>query len=612
MRCIKRLALFFLSAFWAAVPAQYLKGADIVVFDDVRVFDGQTMLSPRDVLIQAGIIQQVAENITAPAEAEVINGSGKTLLPGFIDSHTHAFLTQHLEDALVFGVTTELDMFSDHHFASQMRAEQAAGKARRRADLRSAGTLVTAAGGHGTQFGVPIATISGPEQAQDFVAARVAEGSDYIKIVYDDGEVYGLRFPTISRETLAAVVQAAHARQKLAVAHVSTVRAAQDAIEAGIDGLVHIFVDAVAEDALVELAAQRQIFVVPTLTVLHGLTPRGGEETMEDDPLLLPFLTPDMVFSLRSSFPRQGPTKVDLAAARESVSKLSKAGVTILAGTDAANPGTAHGVSIHREMQMLVSAGLSPMQALAGATSLPAEKFQLQDRGRIAPQLRADLVLVEGDPSEDIAATRAIVGVWKAGHRLDREARRKRVEAEKNRLAAARNVPAPPNSESGLVSDFEGQELKSEFGAGWSISSDSLVGGKSSAESKIAAPGAGDSQGALLITGTIEDRPQPRWAGMMFSPGEAMFSAANLSAKKSISFSAKGDGKTYLVMLFFQRKGFQPSILTFVAGSEWKQHRFALRDFSGCEGTDIVGLFFGAGSDAGPFALQIDDVRFEK
>jgi hypothetical protein len=120
----------------------------------------------------------------------------------------------------MFGVTLELDMFTTPSFAASQRAEQAAGKATGRADLLSAGTLVTAPGGHGTEYGFPIPTIDAAGAADAFVAARVAEGSDYIKIVYDDGSEVGLPLKTIDEPTLAAVIRAAKAQKKLAVVHV--------------------------------------------------------------------------------------------------------------------------------------------------------------------------------------------------------------------------------------------------------------------------------------------------------------------------------------------------------------------------------------------------------
>src|SRR5262249_10877234 len=157
----------------------------------------------------------------------------------------------------IFGVTTELDMFTDHAFAARMRSEEAAGKALDRADLRSAGTLVTAPGGHGTEYGIKIPTITSPAQAQEFVDARVAEGSDYIKLVYDDGETFGASFPTITREILAAVIRAAHARKRPAVVHIHGREKARDAIAEGADGLVHLFIDRPADEAFIRLVVAK-------------------------------------------------------------------------------------------------------------------------------------------------------------------------------------------------------------------------------------------------------------------------------------------------------------------------------------------------------------------
>lgn len=92
-----------------------------------------------------------------PAELSVVSGEGRTLIPGLIDSHTHVF-GDALRSALVFGVTTELDMFTNSEFAAVLRQREAAGQQSDVADLRSAGTLVTAPGGHGTQYGFPIPT----------------------------------------------------------------------------------------------------------------------------------------------------------------------------------------------------------------------------------------------------------------------------------------------------------------------------------------------------------------------------------------------------------------------------------------------------------------------
>ena len=158
-----------------------------VAFRNVRIFDGVAATPRSKVVIQDGKIQAVGSGATIPGGAEVIESEGLTLLPGLIDSHTHSY-GDALKTAIVFGVTTELDMFTDYHMAAAIRKQQSEGKTPNMADLFSAGTLVTAPHGHGTEYGIPIPTISSPDEAQAFVDARIAEGSDYIKIIYDDGK----------------------------------------------------------------------------------------------------------------------------------------------------------------------------------------------------------------------------------------------------------------------------------------------------------------------------------------------------------------------------------------------------------------------------------------
>jgi hypothetical protein len=179
-----------------AAPA---RAEDVVAFRGVRVFDGEKAVGPTTVLVERGLIRQIGPDAEVPEGDQVVDGAGKTLLPGLFDCHTHTFTADQLRQAAVFGVTTELDMFTDAAFAATMRSQQREGRATDRADLLSAGTLVTAPGGHGTEYGIRIPTITTPDQAEGFVASRLAEGSDYIKIVYDDGKAVGLNWKTIDR-----------------------------------------------------------------------------------------------------------------------------------------------------------------------------------------------------------------------------------------------------------------------------------------------------------------------------------------------------------------------------------------------------------------------------
>jgi imidazolonepropionase-like amidohydrolase len=101
---------------------------------------------------------------------------------------------------------------------------------------------------------------------------------------------------------------------------------------------------------------------------------------------------------------------------------LHRAGVFILAGTDSPNPGTGHGVALHYELQILVATGFAPLEELEAATSLPAKIFNLGDRGTIAVGARADLDLVDGDPTAQIEYTLNILRIWKNGYSIARAA----------------------------------------------------------------------------------------------------------------------------------------------------------------------------------------------
>ena len=138
------------------------------------------------------------------------------------------------------------------------------------AELRFGGYGVTTPDGHCTKFGFEVPTLTQPSEAQAFVDARIAEGSDYIKIIYDDGRAYGIDFKTISKETLAAAVEAAHQRAKLAIVHIGTLQDAREAIEAGADGLAHLFVDRKPDPDFASLLASRGAFANCRVARLDG------------------------------------------------------------------------------------------------------------------------------------------------------------------------------------------------------------------------------------------------------------------------------------------------------------------------------------------------------
>ncbi len=146
---------------------------------------------------------------------------------------------------------------------------------------------------------------------------------------------------------------------------------------------------------------------------------------------------------------------------------------------------------------------------------------------------------MEGNPDEDIKATRRIVAVWKEGIKVDRDKYRQQVALEKEKLDELRKIPALKIS-SGLISDFEGEKIRSNFGSGWAVSTDGIMGGKSRAQMELFREGAEGSQQSLRVSGEIAGEGAMKWAGVMFFPGSTMMAPANLSSLKEFLSGSKG------------------------------------------------------------------------
>jgi len=243
-----------------------------------------------------------------------------------------------------------------------------------------------------------------------------------------------------------------------------------------------------------------------------------------------------------------------------------------------------------------VRAGLEPAEALAAATALPARSFGINDRGRIAPGMRADLLLGEGNPLEDITATRAIAGVWKNGYAIERD-------------PDAGAMPAQAAPEQALVSDFDGDAVSAAFGS-WQATTDQIAGGASTAQFGLVEGGAGGSSGALRVAGEVKPGFPFPWAGVMFFPAAEPMQPVDFSGRSELVFQARGDGRRYSAMLFSgpSVQG-MPATLAFEAGSEWTEVRLALADFPGGDPSQLRGIAFTAGQPAGTFEFFLDRVE---
>ncbi|MGW4401112.1 amidohydrolase family protein [Amycolatopsis nivea] len=395
---------------------------------NARVFDGEKSLGVQTVVLDGTRIVQVGGEI--PAGSETVDGTGATLLPGLVDAHVHS-APGSLALALRFGVTTELEMqgMNTRENRGHITDDDTV------ADVRSAGFGITPPGGHPSELMpegfrpnwdlppvmplMPFSTT--PEEAAAFVPQLLARGSDFIKFMIDDGSVEGHPgLPCLDQATVNAGVAEAKKYGALTVAHALTVDATRMAAEAGIDGLAHVFMDQPHTAEIISLVKDAGMFVVPCISLNASLMGITGS-ALADDPRVASRLDSKWEETLRSSYNRYPQGKLE--DVYDTVRALDAAGVDVLAGTDVSMPetffgGLAHGASLHHELQYLVEAGLTPERALRAATATTARRFRLSDRGRVAEGLRADLLLVDGDPTRDISNTLNIRAIWRRGARL--------------------------------------------------------------------------------------------------------------------------------------------------------------------------------------------------
>jgi beta-glucosidase len=174
-------------------------------------------------------------------------------------------------------------------------------------------------------------------------------------------------------------------------------------------------------------------------------------------------------------------------------------------------------------------------------------------------------------------------------------------------------LPAPPpvGAESGLVSNFDDRKVAAHYGS-WATTSDSEAGGKSSSSMQAVEGGANGSKGALKVTGEVVPGGAPfNWAGVFFYPGSSPEDSANLSSTKTLSFWAKGDGKSYAVAVLTEsNQGQMPAIVPFAIGPEWKQYSFPWSAFKTDAG-DLRGIAFAHAQEPGKFEFEIDEVEIK-
>jgi imidazolonepropionase-like amidohydrolase len=349
---------------------------------NVKVFDGEQVIESTNVEVVENRIIKISTELKTKTNLKIIDGKGKTLIPALSNAHVHAWSPISLKQAANAGVLNVMDMHGIENYQQNMRKLNDSTNFAR---YFIAGYAATAPGGHGTQFGFPVPTLASPADAKTFVAERLKANVDYIKIIV---EPY---MEALSIETVTEIIKEAHQSNLKAVVHVSKLEDGIEVLKNNADALVHIWWDKVIdEEELNYLATQKEFFIIPTL-----LTTLKAFEQIENEDYL---------------------SKSELLA---EVKKLHDAKVPILAGTDPPNVGINYGTDLYEELFLFKEAGLSNIEILKTATSNPAEAFGLKKMGYLKQGYVADMLLIDGDPTENIEEIKNIEMIWKAGKLLD-------------------------------------------------------------------------------------------------------------------------------------------------------------------------------------------------
>ena len=439
-----------------------LQRGDSFLYRNAKVFVGDgRIIEQGAVLVRKGRIDAVFDGPgpdESSVKAEVIEASGKTILPGLIDVHVHVgapggvyadvkemaaeriserALAQYLYSGITAVKSTGDTLDGSVALRTRINGGDLLG-----AELFVSGPLFTTEGGHGTEYfswleGPArqamleqfVRTPKTPDEARRQVRELKAAGVDAIKAVLESGRT-GMLFARMDLAMFRAVVDEATTEHLPVAVHTGSARDVEDAVDAGAAAIEHgSFSDAIPDAVLAKMAA-RNITYDPTLAVLEGMRDlSAGRGDLLRRPLVQQAVAQKLLAGTADAIKRGAMSSPERASGIEAAMRIAqqnlvrawKAGVPLVTGSDAGNLLVFHGPTVHRELQLWVAAGIPPEVALRAATWNAAKLLHAQQRiGLVQPGYEASLLVVDGDPTRDISATERISGVVFKGERIRR------------------------------------------------------------------------------------------------------------------------------------------------------------------------------------------------
>lgn len=402
---------------------------------------GREPMADAAMIVRDGKIQWVgaASALKAPAGAETIDLTGKFVMPGIINLHGHLgnvvdltqdakfFTRENVEKNLKtyasYGVTSVLSMGTDQDEIFKIRAEQRATGRPSMTRVFTAGRGFTVKGGYGGLAGVTYG-LDGNSEIDKDISELKKQKVDIVKIWVDDHLGTMKKMPL---DMSKGIIDSAHKHGLRVAAHIFYLQDAQQLTDAGVNGLAHSVRDQLIDQKLIEsMKAHGTWQIAATLTREASMFVYGQTPPFVDDPFFARPVSAKVLSTLKDpAYQKKIASDKDFAEyptflenAKRNLKTLVDAGVKYGFGTDSGPPGRFPGFFEQWELELMVNAGLTPRQAIAGATKNAAEFLEAGDLGTLEPKKWADLIVLEKNPIENIKNTRTIDSVYIGGNRI--------------------------------------------------------------------------------------------------------------------------------------------------------------------------------------------------